>query len=80
LSTDITEKNLPIQIYPNPASEKFNISGPFNKAIVFNIEGKQLIISRSNEIDISLLSGGVYLIKVLGNKNNIIDVKRLIIN
>ena len=80
LSTDLTEKNLPIQIYPNPASEKFNISGPFNKAIIFNIEGKQLIISRSNEIDISLLSEGVYLIKVFDNKNNIIDVKKLIIN
>ena len=80
LNTDLTEKNLPIQIYPNPASEKFNISGQFDKAIVYNIDGKQLIISKSNEINISLLSDGVYIIKVLDNQNNIIDVKKLIIN
>ena len=79
-STVRNEQYLPIKIYPNPASGKFNISGPFSKAVIFNIEGKQLIISNSSEIDISLLSNGLYLIKILDNKNNIIDVKRLIIN
>ena len=63
----ITQKNI---IYPNPAEDKIIINGDFigQYAAIFDINGKlvanKLINSNIFEIDISNLTGGMYVVKI----------------
>ena len=77
-----TETNS-ITIYPNPASNKLNISGLTNgTASIYSIIGEK-VLQIENEalqqpIDISMLSNGLYVITIL--ENNVSKTKLLQIN
>lgn len=83
LGIGIEERNgtMDVQIYPNPASEKINIT--LNKSIdaevsVCNLAGKALIRytlkGKSNfDLSISNLESGVYFIKILSKEGLIIE-------
>jgi len=70
-------------LYPNPAKNKLNINSknePLKQIEVFNVLGQRIInlnfsSSLSENIDISSLNTGMYLVKI----NNLIT-KRLIVN
>jgi hypothetical protein len=53
-------------VFPNPVSDKIlNIRGVENEIKhVYNITGQTLIITRDNQIDVSGLKSGIYLIRV----------------
>jgi hypothetical protein len=68
----LTDKNL-INIYPNPATDFINIKGAQNVSIT-DLSGRVVITSvNSDEIDISSLSKGAYLVKAYVDKNKIIS-------
>lgn len=75
--TSIDEKNIDdISIYPNPADETINIDINGNNIkpkdiIIYNNNGVKVIEQEfSDEIDISKLDPGLYMIKIRYNDNN----------
>jgi hypothetical protein len=78
---EFTQQN--ISIYPNPSSEKFQISGiQFADIQIFNSLGDlvytQNNVSENTEINSENLTNGIYFIKVF--ENNIIQTLKLIID
>ncbi|MFT5969944.1 MAG: hypothetical protein ACI8ZO_000448 [Flavobacteriales bacterium] len=61
-------RELDIQVFPNPASSYININGTFANATVsvYNLSGALLIFERvsNNNIDIAHLPAGAYIVKV----------------
>lgn len=80
LSSSAFEKESSIMLYPNPADDVINISGQeITQVIVMNFLGQQLInkfiYTNPTMVDISSLSGGTYLVKVIsGNQSTVIKV------
>lgn len=68
-----------ILVYPNPSSKILNIktSEPINIKI-FNINGKLILNTNQNNIDISMLKKGIYLIEIKNKKNT--ATKKIIVN
>jgi signal recognition particle GTPase len=72
-------------VYPNPSNGKFTIDNLTNDAydlIVNNIYGQQVlqekqIINVKKEIDLNLLSAGIYIVEIK-NKNNNFTYKLLL--
>lgn len=67
-----------VKIYPNPAKNSISINGDYNNLEMYNSVGK-LVLSSSynNNIDITTLSNGVYIIKVSGDNGT--QVERIVI-
>jgi len=64
------KNSVPIKIYPNPANNKIIIDA--NDAVdvkLFDILGKQITSTKTNNVDVSNLTNGVYFIQVQTNKN-----------
>jgi len=73
-----------VQIYPNPVSNQFTISGELNlyQIEILNSTGQILQIIRLSEshqmVDISNLQSGLYFVKVKDLNKNLLEVKRVI--
>jgi hypothetical protein len=53
-----------LQVYPNPANDKLNVTGLTGKAIVYDITGKQqLEILTDGEVNIAHLPAGIYFLR-----------------
>lgn len=64
-----------INIYPNPATELLHIEGAEGELkTIYSITGQKLLQSRENQINISNLRSGLYLIKI-GNAVQKFNVK-----
>ena len=69
-------------IYPNPANEKIQISYPSNsesRILIFDQNGK-MISEKTNakSIDISHLTSGIYILKIIDKKGNTEWTKRFV--
>jgi len=64
-----------ISLYPNPVVDKLFIKGlsDATKVSIYNILGR-LVISKttSNEIDVDNLQGGIYIVKIVDGKKEIV--------
>lgn len=61
-----------IKLYPNPTSGVLNISGVDVSTVeVYNLSGARMLIDRftSNQVDVSSLSRGAYILKITSNQN-----------
>ena len=73
---DIKEFDNTIHIYPNPVENSITIMLPYPEEIdsvkIFNLKGSEVlsIANSLNQVDVSELSNGVYLLKVLSNKGD----------
>jgi hypothetical protein len=69
--------NLSLKIYPNPTSDKllFNSNLNLHDKKIYNLEGKLLLTTRENSIDLSSYSSGIYFIKVQDENNRITNFK-----
>lgn len=70
-----------IAIYPNPTSATLHITGisEGNSITVYDLTGRQLLCtSFTDEINISQLCNGLYLLRVITNDGNIITKKFLV--
>ena len=83
----INEENKELLIYPNPANDFLNIIIPdcddcIGKFIIFDISGKEVysenLNQNSNQISLSEMNSGIYIVKVI--TNNEIIVKKILIN
>ena len=66
-------------IYPNPANEYLTVATneDVKKVVIYNMQGAEVFTSKTKAINTSILTSGVYLIKVI-TKDNKVGVKRLI--
>jgi hypothetical protein len=81
------EKASEVSVYPNPASEKFTLTGPFNAESFVEITdlSGRLILSENlggndTELNVSGLCNGVYLINVFEKKGSKSKTARLIVS
>ena len=88
LNTDeflLEENNNDLQIFPNPASNSFNISGMIGSYTIqiLDVLGKQLQTFSNAEqnmkIDISNVTTGLYFVKFVNNGNNHQFTKKIIV-
>ena len=60
--------NNSLAIYPNPVSNTLfidlNSIEALKKATIFDLSGKEIISTTINSIDVTFLTGGVYLLKI----------------
>lgn len=57
-------------IYPNPASDKIYVEAKEIKEIrITDLLGKEVIVSREKEIDVSALAEGIYLYRIITKEN-----------
>ncbi|ROI03843.1 MULTISPECIES: T9SS type A sorting domain-containing protein [unclassified Chryseobacterium] len=80
LSTVESPKASKLSLYPNPTSNKFFVQGLNNGNIqVYDVNGKMIIHAQytQNGIDVSMLSKGVYIVKIT-DKNNSFTEKLII--
>ena len=70
----VTELNAQVEIYPNPAREKVTIDGIEPSVVqVYNAIGQMVKTTRgTNEVDLSGLVDGVYLLRItdVDGRNN----------
>lgn len=72
-----------INIYPNPANDYFMVDNDvaINRLQVFNVIGRQmkdyLVLNQQQQFNISDLNSGLYLVRFLDEKGNIITTKRI---
>ena len=61
-----------IKIYPNPVKDILNITSemPFDMLQVYNVQGQLIDETKKNQIDVSLLSSGMYFISVIVDGEN----------
>lgn len=72
--SEVYESQIYFTIYPNPATNQIvlNVNGSADKAIltVYNLLGEQVFstqINKQQEVDISSLSSGIYIVEVIAN-------------
>ena len=78
--TSIEENDLKFSLYPNPVNSIFTLSGVnIEKAEIYSVNGKlirAISLNSINNIDVSDLESGAYIIKV--TSNNKVGVTRFI--
>ncbi|MEN8928432.1 MAG: T9SS type A sorting domain-containing protein [Flavobacteriales bacterium] len=81
---ELTLSQNDVALYPNPATHSFKIENETNEILtgsILSIDGKLVVsefeISSNNDIDISRLTSGIYLVRVTNAKNQIVLKKLL---
>lgn len=69
-----------ISFYPNPAENTITLSQYDCETKIYAITGQMVKTSTEKQIDISDLSSGVYLVKIIGSTDNNTTLKKLIVN
>lgn len=66
-------------LYPNPAREKFYVSGiqPIKQLILYDASGKIIAKTNQSQMAVSDLASGVYFVKIITQNTN--TVKRLVV-
>ena len=68
-----------ISIYPNPVISTIKISSDLDLYFeLYNSLGQKIIESKSNNIDMSNLSNGMYILKVIATKSNKTNTYKII--
>ena len=79
-SSDFTQNNLEVKLYPNPVNDILNIETTLDiKSIeFFNIQGRKVLESNQKQINVSDLASGMYLVKIQDLENNSVSKKIII--
>ena len=71
--------NNEIKIYPNPVSEVLNISSSQEfQTEIFNMMGRKVLSTNQNEIILSQLQDGAYILRITDSDGNILKTERII--
>lgn len=62
-------QKIEFSVYPNPTSDYLNIQseGEILEVSIFNVQGKQILKSNTDRLDVTNLTSGIYLIEVETN-------------
>ena len=76
------EKNVQIQVYPNPATDYIAISEdkPVQRLAIFNLVGRQMRefeVAKGRQYPVADLPDGIYLIQLIDHGNQVITTHRI---
>lgn len=79
-SSDFSQNNLEVALYPNPAKDMLNIETTLEvqSVEIFNIQGQKVLETNQNQINVSNLSSGMYMVKIQDIENNVATKKVII--
>ncbi|GIZ07771.1 chondroitinase-B domain-containing protein [Flavobacterium sp. UMI-01] len=91
LSVSKNKLDTVFMVYPNPVSNTLNLYASVltnaSHAVIYSMDGKQVLEKQLQNynnnhyaLDVSALRKGIYLVKIVNDKNNIVGTKRLVIN
>ncbi|GGG44787.1 T9SS type A sorting domain-containing protein [Epilithonimonas arachidiradicis] len=65
-----------VLVYPNPVVDVLHVDNKNLKSIaLYSMEGKKLVETQSNELNVSKLPKGVYVLRIVTSDNNIVSKK-----
>ena len=64
-----------IDVYPNPAANRITVSGDATQVDIYLLDGRLVVSDNKNEIDVSHLNKGLYLVIVTGKNGEKTPVK-----
>ena len=70
-----TKEEFNISVYPNPTLGRITVNGSFIKAKVYSIDGKVILQTNKNNIDLSMLNSGIYILEFKNIKGNTVFKK-----
>ena len=79
-SSNFTQNNLEVALYPNPVRDILNIEieNDIQSIEIYNIQGQKVLSSNQNQINVSDLASGMYLVRIQDIDNNIATKKIVI--
>ena len=80
LSSDFSQNNLEVALYPNPVRDVLNIETALEvqSVEIYNIQGQKVLSSNQKQINISDLATGMYMVRIQDDENNIATEKIVI--
>jgi hypothetical protein len=79
-SSDFTQNNLEVALYPNPVRDILNIETTLEvqSVEIYNIQGQKVLSSNQKQINVSDLAAGMYMVRIQDAENNIATKKIVI--
>ena len=79
VAQNFNQNNLEVALYPNPVQDilNINVDNAIKSVEIYNIQGQKVLNSTSNEVDMSSLNSGIYLVKIT-DENNSIATKKVV--
>jgi len=79
-SSDYSQKNLEVALYPNPVDDILNIETvlELQSVEIYNIQGQKVKTSNQKQLNVSDLATGLYLVKIQDFENNS-AIKKIVI-
>ena len=79
-SQNFNQSNLKVTLYPNPAKDILNIAleNEIQSVEIYSFQGQKVMTSTANLINVSSLSKGMYLVKVMDTGNNSASQKLIV--
>ena len=79
-TSDFNPNNLEVVLYPNPVRDILNIEieNDIQSIEIYNIQGQKVLTSNQNQINVSGLATGMYVVRIQDAENNI-STKKIVI-
>ena len=79
-SSDFSQNNLEVKLYPNPVNDLLNIETPLElqSVEIYNIQCQKVLSSNQKQINVSDLAAGMYMVRIQDTDNNIATKKIVI--
>ena len=79
-SSNFTQNNLEVALYPNPVRDILNIEieNDIQSIEIYNIQGQKVLSSNQKQINVSDLATGMYMVRIQDIDNNIATKKIVI--
>ena len=79
-SSNFTQNNLEVALYPNPVRDILNIETVLDiqSVEIYNIQGQKVLTSNQKQINVSGLATGMYVVRIQDAENNI-STKKIVI-
>ena len=77
---DFNSNNLKFSLYPNPATNLVNIelATELKSVEIYSLQGQKVLTSNKNQVDVSTLSKGMYLVRVEDVENGVSTQKLIV--
>lgn len=79
-SSDFSQNNLEVALYPNPVRDILNIEieNDIQSIEIYNIQGQKVVSSNQKQINVSDLAAGMYMVRIKDTDNKIATKKVVI--